>query len=874
MAASPYKSVISPVLVGRAVQLGAIEQSLGHSILGRGQTVLISGEAGIGKSRLVAEAIVRASQQGVTVLQGNCFETDGVLPYAPICDLLRSTIGALPADRQASILASIGPELSKVLPEITLWQPDIRPTPMLAPEHEKRRLLEAFNLFFSRLAASDPLLVVIEDLHWGDDLSLECLLELSRRVISQRITLVLTYRSDEVHPSLRYLLSQLDRERRVVDLGLGPLSMGEVDEMVRAIFDMQRPVRAEFLETIYPLTEGNPYFIEETLKSLIASGDIFYADGEWDRKPMQEIHVPRSIQDAVQRRVAHLDMATRELLALAAVMRHRFGFPLLQSLFERSEDVLAQQMRELDTAQLVVEVSAEQFAFRHALTRRAIYAQFLGRERRFLHRAVGEAIEQTYTSTLDMYSPDLAHHFYEAGVWDKALLYSQKAGENALSLYALRVACEHFTRALECVGKLGVLPSTSSTSPTSPTSPASLASLYRMRAGCYATLGEFDLALADHEAALRAVQGGEDSRAEGQTLLDLANLWKARDYTRAMGYINRALELARRTGDAPSLARSLNHVGNWYVLLDRPHDAIRCHREALEIYTKAENRLGIAESLFWLGAATYSSGDLVQSEDCYRRGMGIFQALDERTRLVNGYAALAIRGATHLTDTMVFAAPGYPGPDRDGEIAVSLAHNIGSAPGEAFSRAMLSFCLGGQGKFTEALDCALEGLRIAEEIEHRPWMYMTLHALGAVCLDMVALSQARAYLERAHMLARDLGSLYWTRSAAASLALTYIAQGDLSQVEPLLNAISGTDSPASTGIADPAPTAAQRLCLYARAELALASSDPEGALRLADRMIEWAAIRPGSGAIPRLWKLRGEALAALRRPEEAEATLQ
>jgi DNA-binding NarL/FixJ family response regulator len=139
---------------------------------------------------------------------------------------------------------------------------------------------------------------------------------------------------------------------------------------------------------------------------------------------------------------------------------------------------------------------------------------------------------------------------------------------------------------------------------------------------------------------------------------------------------------------------------------------------------------------------------------------------------------------------------------------------------------------------------------------------------------MLALSQARAYLERAHMLARDLGSLYWTRSAAASLALTYIAQGDLSQVEPLLNAISGTDSPASTGIADPVPTAAQRLCLYASAEFALASSDPEGALRLADRMIEWAAIPPGSGAIPRLWKLRGDALAALRRPEEAEATLQ
>lgn len=848
------KSIVSPVVVGRTIQLESIEQSLHYAKMGRGQTLLISGEAGIGKSRLVAEAKARTSQQGIRVLQGNCFETDGVLPYAPLCDLLRSTLGASSAEQQTSILASIGPELSKVLPEITLWLPDFIPTPMLPPEQEKRRLLEAFHLFFSRLAASGPLLVVIEDIHWSDDLSLEFLLELSRRFASQPIALLLTYRSDEVHQSLQYLLSQLDRERRATELNVDPLSVDEVDEMVRAIFDMQRPVRAEFLEAIFQLTEGNPYFIEEVLKSLVASGDIFYADGEWDRKPMSEIRIPRSIQDAVQRRVANLNIATRELLELAAVMRQRFDFSLLQSLFERSEGELIQQLRELIAAQLIVEVGSEQFAFRHALTRQAIYTQFLGRERRFLHRAVAEAIEETYSATLDMHLPDMAHHFYHAGVWEKSLLYSQKAGEHARTLYALRAACEHFSRALESASKLGIVPPLS---------------LYRMRALSYGTLGEFKLALADHEAALRAAQSTQDSSAEGQVLLDLANLWKARDFTRAMNYIDRSLELARRIGDTTSLARSLHHVGNWHVILDQPQDAIKCHREALDVYVGANNRLGIAESLFWLGSATYSSGDLAQSEDCYRRGIEIFQALDDRTRLVNGYAALSIRGATHLTDTLSFAVSGHPTPDHEGELAIQIAHEIGSQPGEAFARAMLAFCLAGQGKFTQALDCALEGLRIAEEIEHRPWIYMALHALGATYLEMLALPQARTHLERALTLARGLGSLYWVRSAAGSLALTYIAQGDLSNVEPLLDAIPGANFPTET-----TPTAAQRLCLYARAEFALASGDPQSALRIVDSLIASAEIPVLDGVIPRLWKLRGEALAALGRPEQAEATLQ
>src|SRR4029079_16990672 len=141
---------------------------------------------------------------------------------------------------------------------------------------------------------------------------------------------LLTYRSDETPPGLAHFLAGLDRERLAVELRLPRLTPADVDAMLRAIFDLPRPVRAEFLEAIYALTEGNPFFIEEVLKALIAAGEIAPGDEGWDRKPPTDLHIPRSIQDAVQRRVAGLSAAARQALALAAVTGRGFQFSLLQ----------------------------------------------------------------------------------------------------------------------------------------------------------------------------------------------------------------------------------------------------------------------------------------------------------------------------------------------------------------------------------------------------------------------------------------------------------------------------------------------------------------------------------------------------------------
>jgi predicted ATPase len=213
MAVPFERSIICPVLIGRATQLAALDRRLDSARAAHGQVTLVVGEAGIGKSRLVAEAQARAVEQGFAILQGRCFEPDRALPYAPLLDLLRAFLATHVVDEIANVLGPSAAELVTLLPELADALPDVVPGPALAPEQEKRRCFQALTQFFIRVAAHQPLLVIIEDLHWSDDTSLEWLLILARRVASASIFLVLSYRGDELHPGLAHMLASLECSR-------------------------------------------------------------------------------------------------------------------------------------------------------------------------------------------------------------------------------------------------------------------------------------------------------------------------------------------------------------------------------------------------------------------------------------------------------------------------------------------------------------------------------------------------------------------------------------------------------------------------------------------------------------------------------------
>src|SRR5579863_4652436 len=288
MALSPNKPIVCPVLIGRATDLTALHVLIDQTKQGEGQVALISGEAGIGKSRLVAEAKTYAASQGFLLMQGNCFQADSAFPYAPFLDLFRAYFSSATLQARQHELALFAQELSQFLPDVTPLIPESTPAPLQAPssadpQQEKRRLFALLLHFFTQRFSQQPLLFIVEDLHWSDETSLELLLYLARGCTHLPILFVLTYRSDEVSPELRHCLAEFDREHLARDFTLQRLARTDVDTMLQAIFAMHPAMHTGLVQSIYTLTEGNPFFVEEVLKSLIATGEIANKDDVWER---------------------------------------------------------------------------------------------------------------------------------------------------------------------------------------------------------------------------------------------------------------------------------------------------------------------------------------------------------------------------------------------------------------------------------------------------------------------------------------------------------------------------------------------------------------------------------------------------------------
>ncbi len=841
---------LSPILVGRTSQLQSLEQLLDQSSRGNGITGLITGEAGIGKSRLVNELKARASARGFLTLQGNCFELDRAISYAPLTDLLRTFVSIQPPERLSERLGPSAQELVKLLPELSKLLPVFVPSPPLAPELEKRRLFETLRQFVLRLSTEQPLLVVIEDLHWSDDSTLEFLQFLSRGLIGTHILLLPTFRSEETNPSLIHFLAELDRERRTNQVALTPLQRRDVQMMLRAIFQMDHLVRADFVDGVCAVTEGNPFFIEEVCKSLVHAGELDYAESRWDHISVSQLNIPLTVQDAVARRVHGLSAPAKHLLTLASVAGRHFDFMLLQELTQMNEEQLLPLVKELVAAQLVVEESTDQFSFRHALTREAAYAGLLLRERKKYHRLIGETIERMYAHALDAHVADLAYHFYQAEAWETALFYSQHAGERAQLLYAPREALENFSHAIDAGRRLeSALPS----------------GLFRARGQTLEMLGDFERARADYEQALNLARDTRDRRAEWQALVDLGFLWASRDYNQTGQFFQRALELARSIGEPDLVARSLNRIGNWNVNIDRPGEGLRHHQEALDAFQKLDDRSGLAETLDLMGMASYLSGDLIQGVAHYKRAVPLFEGLAHRQGLASSLALLSQRAGALNFETLVATGDTFREAAQEGERALKIAREIGYRAGEAFALIMLSMCLGAEGDYGRALSDAQVGLEIAEEISHRQWQGAAHCTLGAIELELFAFDNSRPHLERALELARETRTAYWIANSSRFLARCHVSKGDTRSAESIIGA--------AVKVNEQPRTAAQRLLWVAQVEASLALGDAQRALDLLDKLIAFAPGLSNEKVIPYLWNLRGEALLALGKTQDAIAVL-
>ena len=445
--AAPSGQFLCPVVVGRAAEIARVVGALAQAKGGNGQTLVLAGEAGVGKSAFVRRLHEQATADGFRILVGLTHQSDAGLPYAPFISAVRSGFRGLDRDELGRVLQRSAPDLAQLFPELGRLGRAEATTGI-----ERHRLAVAFQHLFRAFARESPVLLVLEDLHWADEASLELLRHLARELRDARVTILATYRSDEMHrrhPLLR-ALAELERERVVTQLALKRLTPDETTELIRATFAQSEAnvrITDEFRDAIYARSEGNPFFTEELLKALVESGGVYFDESGWHRKPIDQLEIPGSIREAVRARVERLTEDARPTLAAASAIGHRFEFDVLRQVRGIDEAALEAHLREFIEEQLVGEQAGgrDEYGFRHALTREVVYDDLLVRERKRLHRSVAEAISAKRGTEPAL----LAHHLLEAGELERAVPVLIEAGDRAIHADAPREAAAHYTRAVE-----------------------------------------------------------------------------------------------------------------------------------------------------------------------------------------------------------------------------------------------------------------------------------------------------------------------------------------------------------------------------------------------------------------------------------------
>jgi DNA-binding SARP family transcriptional activator len=529
----PLAQAAARDIYGREQELDRLRGSWRQVVDGEQRIVLVSGDAGIGKTRFAAAVAEEAAAEGL-VLYGRCDEAAG-LPFEPFVDALTAFVDRCPGMELEMMLGRHAGELSRLVPALQRRLPGLPEPLQSSPETERHRLFEAVAAWLSAVSIRQPVLLVLDDLHWADRPTLLLLAQLASVDEASRALILGTFRDSEMGPGhpLPDVLADLRREPCVERMGLEGLQVDAVVDMLGHVGGDEN-IRPDLAATIHAQTGGNPFFVVELLRHLRESG--------WhdDRAPegAAELGIPAGVREVLRRRVGRLQAATRELLEVAAVIGMDSDVALLQAVTGLGDDELDAATVDALATRLLEQRPGRALGYRfaHALGRDALYDEIPAGRRARLHRQVGLALERSHHGHLGPVLPELAHHFHAAALdiddVTKAVDYALRAGDQAFERVAPDLAVTLYGRSVALLDSHGMG-------------------------------GECE----DRRELL--IRLGEAQRAAGHpgyraTLLD-------------------AVEAARRYDDAPRLARAAvaNSRGFWSASGEMDTERVRALEDAL-----------------------------------------------------------------------------------------------------------------------------------------------------------------------------------------------------------------------------------------------------------------------------------------------------
>ncbi len=425
-------------LTGRQREWERLGEAWKQASAGKAGFAFISGEAGVGKSRLADDVALWAHQQGATTAKTRCYAAEGRLSLAPVTDWLRSEEIRRHLGRLEPLWLA---EVARVLPELSSEYPDLPPSLPIGEYGQRQRFFEA--LARAICAAPSPLLLLIDDLQWCDEETLEWLHFLLRYAPNAPLLLIGTARTEEIsaEQSLHTLLRHLSHLTEITEVPLRPLDAAETARLASQF--APRPLDVETAMRLFHETEGNPLFVVETMRA-----------GFTSRAPSDAPTMPPRMQAVIAGRLAQLSPGAREVVALAATMGRAFRYDVLARAGTVDEDAAVRALDELWQKRIVREQGMNTYDFTHDKLREVAYMELSAAQRRLLHRRIAQALEAIYQNDLDPVSGQLASHYDRAGMIEQAIVYYQQAALVAQQVYANDEAITLLSRGLDLLAQL------------------------------------------------------------------------------------------------------------------------------------------------------------------------------------------------------------------------------------------------------------------------------------------------------------------------------------------------------------------------------------------------------------------------------------
>ena len=452
--ATSLESLAGGVFVGRQAEMDQLKAALEDVLGGSGRLLTLVGEPGIGKTRTSEELATYAGLRGAQVLWGRCYETGGQPPYWPWVQAIRGYVRETDPDELRRQMGSSASVVAEIITDVKDRLPDIQPPPEMAdPDSARFRLFDSIASFLKSASQAQPLVIVLDDLHWSDRPSLTFLEFMARELNQSRVLLICTYRDMELnrrHP-LTVTLGDLSRERLFERVLLRGLTEQDIGRFIEIAAGFTAP--SELPATVHRHTEGNPLFVTEVVRELVQSGEL--AENRVSGRSTWSVRIPEGVREVIGRRLDRLSERANEILTTAAVVGRDFHLDALKALAEdTTEGQLLDVLDEALDAKIIEELSdgIGHYQFTHALMQETLSEELSLTRRVRLHARIAETLERLYGDTADDHAAELAHHYAEAETLlgtDRVVAYSLAAGRNAAKAYGFEEAARHFERGLE-----------------------------------------------------------------------------------------------------------------------------------------------------------------------------------------------------------------------------------------------------------------------------------------------------------------------------------------------------------------------------------------------------------------------------------------